>query len=173
FFFSSRRRHTRWLVVTGVQTCALPILSDRKDEHAMLASEPDHVVPRAIRAIKEAVPELGVATDVCVCAYTAHGQCVLFGEHGADVAATLERLAAIAQVHADAGADLLIPSGMLEGAVRSLREALGHRRSETPIATMVKLESSLYVTHRSAVNAIPIAERAVPLIPADDAAAAV
>src|SRR5207247_6267335 len=77
------------------------------------------------------------------------------------------------QVHADAGADLLIPSGMLEGAVRSLREALGHRRSETPIATMVKLESSLYVTHRSAVNAIPITERAVPLIPADDAAAAV
>src|SRR2546421_433806 len=77
-------------------------MSDRKDEHAFLASEPDHVVPRAIRAVKEAVPELGVASDVCVCAYTAHGQCVLFGEHGADVAATLERLAAIAEVHADA-----------------------------------------------------------------------
>src|SRR5207237_339048 len=83
------------------------------------------------------------------------------------------RLAAVAEVHADAGADLLIPSGMLEGAARSLRAALGQRRSETPIAAMVKLESSLYVTHRSAVNAIPIAERAVPLIPADDAAAAV
>src|SRR5206468_3686209 len=107
-------------------------ISDRKDEHAMLASEPDHVVPRAIRAVKEAVPELGVATDVCVCAYTAHGQCVLFGEQGADLAGTLERLAAIALVHADAGADLLIPSGMLDGTIR-----------------------------------------AVPLIPADDAAAAV
>ena len=148
-------------------------ISDRKDEHAILASEPDHVVPRAIRAVKEAVPELGIATDVCVCAYTAHGQCVLFGEHGADVAATLERLAAIAEVHADAGADLLIPSGMLEGTVRTLRESLGPRRADLPIAAMVKLASSLYVTHRVAVSAIPISERAVPLIPADDAAAAV
>src|SRR5436309_16020416 len=120
----------------------------------MLASEPDHVVPRAIRAVKEAVPELGVATDVCVCAYTAHGQCVLFGDHGADIAATLERLAAIAEVHADAGADLLIPSGMLDGAVRSLRAVLGQRRAETPIAALVKLESSLYVRHRSAVHGI-------------------
>ena len=139
----------------------------------MLASEPDHVVPRAIRAVKEAVPELGVATDICVCAYTAHGQCVLFGDHGADVPATLERLAAIADVHVDAGADLLIPSGMLDGAVHALREALGQRHSDTPIAAMVKLESSLYVTHRSAVNAVPISERAVPLVAADDAAAAV
>jgi porphobilinogen synthase len=148
-------------------------MSDRKDEHAMLASEPDHVVPRAIRAVKEAVPELGVATDVCVCAYTAHGQCVLFGEHGADAAATLERLVAIAEVHADAGADLLIPSGMLEGTVGALREGLGQRRSDVPIAAIVKLESSLYVTHRAGVSAMPISERAVPLIPADDAAAAV
>jgi porphobilinogen synthase len=148
-------------------------MSDRKDEHGFLASEPDHVVARAIRAVKEAVPELGVATDVCVCAYTAHGQCVLFGEHGADVPATLERLAAIAQVHADAGADLLIPSGMLEGSVRALRDALGDARSDLPIAAVVKLESALYVTHRVAVNAVPISERAVPLIPADDAAAAV
>ena len=148
-------------------------ISDRKDEHAFLASAPDHVVPRAIRAVKEAVPELGVATDVCVCAYTAHGQCVLFGEHGADIAGTLERLAAIAEVHADAGADLLIPSGMLEGTIQALRDALGPRRSDVPIAAMVKLESSLYVTHRAAVNAVPISERAVPLIPADDAAAAV
>jgi porphobilinogen synthase len=76
-------------------------------------------------------------------------------------------------VHADAGADLLIPSGMLDGSVRALRDALGPRRSDLPIAAMVKLESSLYVTHRVAVNAVPISERAVPLIPADDAAAAV
>jgi len=166
-------REARSAASAGLAGLLLFGMSDRKDEHAMLASEPDHIVPRAIRAVKEAVPELGVATDVCVCAYTSHGQCVLFGEHGADVPATLERLAAIAEVHADAGADLLIPSGMIEGAVRSLREALGHQRSETPIAGTVKLESALYVTHRSAVNAIPIQERAVPLIPADDAAAAV
>ena len=166
-------REARAAASAGLAGLLLFGISDRKDEHAMLASEPDHVVARAIRAVKEAVPELGVATDVCICAYTAHGQCVLFGEHGADVAGTLERLAAIAEVHADAGADLLIPSGMLEGTVHALRDALGPRRSDLPIAAMVKLESSLYVTHRAAVNAVPITERAVPLIPADDAAAAV
>jgi porphobilinogen synthase len=166
-------REARAAASAGLAGLLLFGISDRKDEHGFLASEPDHVVPRAIRAVKEAVPELGVATDVCVCAYTAHGQCVLFGEHGADVAGTLERLAAIAEVHADAGADLLIPSGMLEGSVQALRDALGPRRSDVPIAAMVKLESSLYVTHRVAVNAVPISERAVPLIPADDAAAAV
>ena len=94
-------REARSAASAGLAGLLLFGISDRKDEHAMLASEPDHVVPRAIR------------------------------------------------------------------------EALGQRRSDTPIAAMVKLESSLYVTHRSAVNAIPIAERAVPLVPADDAAAAV
>jgi porphobilinogen synthase len=166
-------REARAAASAGLAGLLLFGISDRKDENALLASERDHVVPRAIRAVKEAVPELGVATDVCVCAYTAHGQCVLFGEHGADVAATLERLGAIAEVHADAGADLLIPSGMLEGTVPMLRDAIGPRRSDLPIAAMVKLESALYVTHRTAVSAIPISERAVPLIPADDAAAAV
>jgi porphobilinogen synthase len=166
-------REARAAASAGLAGLLLFGISDRKDENALLASERDHVVPRAIHAVKEAVPELGVATDVCVCAYTAHGQCVLFGEHGADVAATLERLGAIAEVHADAGADLLIPSGMLEGTVRMLRDAIGLRRSDLPIAAIVKLESALYVTHRTAVSAIPISERAVPLIPADDAAAAV
>jgi porphobilinogen synthase len=166
-------REARSAASAGIAGLLLFGISDRKDEHAFLASEPDHVVPRAIRAVKEAVPDLAVATDVCVCAYTAHGQCVLFGEHGADVAGTLERLAAIAEVHADAGADLLVPSGMLEGTVPALRDALGPRRADVPIAAMVKLESSLYVTHRAAVNAVPISERAVQLIPADDAAAAV
>src|SRR5881397_61140 len=115
-------REARSAASAGLAGLLLFGISDRKDEHAMLASEPDHVVPRAIHAVKEAVPELGVATDVCVCAYTAHGQCVLFGAAGgADVEGTLERLAAIARVHAESGADLLIPSGMLEGAVRALR----------------------------------------------------
>src|SRR2546427_818663 len=126
-------REARSAASAGLAGLLLFGISDRKDEHALLASEPDHVVPRAIRAVKEAVPELGVATDVCICAYTAHGQCVLFGEHGADVAGTLERLAAIAEVHADAGADLLIPSGMLEGTVHTLRDALGPRRADLPI----------------------------------------
>jgi porphobilinogen synthase len=144
-------------------------MSDRKDEAAMLASERDHVVTRAIHAVKDAAPDLAVATDVCVCAYTTHGQCVLFAGGSADIPGTLGRLAEIATVHADAGADLLMPSGMLEGTVAALRTALtsvGH--SAVPVASVIKLESRLYASHRRAVEAMPISERAVGLIASDD-----
>lgn len=145
----------------------------RKDEHALLASQRDHIVPRAIRAVKEAVPDLAVVSDVCVCAYTAHGQCVLFGGGGADVSATLERVAEIAVVHADAGADLVLPSSMLDGTVGAVRGALdGSGHLGVPVAAMAQLESVLYEMHRRAVGAVPIRERAVPLLAADDAGAA-
>ncbi|HKY50538.1 MAG TPA: hypothetical protein VJP45_04720 [Candidatus Limnocylindria bacterium] len=144
--------------------------SDRKDELALLASERDHIVARAIHAVKDAAPDLAVATDVCVCAYTPHGQCVLFAEGQANVSGTLERLAEIAAVHAEAGADLLIPSGMLDGSVRAVRAALSSAdRSEIPIAAVLKLESVLYDAHRVAVEAIPVTERAVPLLATGDA----
>jgi porphobilinogen synthase len=145
-------------------------MSDRKDERAMIASERDHVVTRAVHAVKDAAPDLAVATDVCVCAYTPHGQCVLFSEGNADIDGTLGRLTEIALVHADAGADLLVPSGMLDGTVRTLRSALassGH--SNVPIASVIKLESQLYALHRRAVDAMPVRDRAVPLADPVDA----
>jgi porphobilinogen synthase len=145
--------------------------TDRKDARAFIASERDHIVVRAIRAVKEAVPELGVATDVCVCAYTDHGQCVLFRDGGADVNGTLERLGEIAVAHADAGADLLIPSGMLDGSVAALRRALVGEHEGVPVAAMATLESSLYTVHRLLVQSTPIHERAVPLLAADDPSA--
>lgn len=142
--------------------------TDRKDAHAMIAGERDHIVSRAVRAVKEAVPELGVATDVCVCAYTEHGQCVLFRDGSADAAGTLERLSEIAVAHAEAGADLIIPSGMLDGSVAAVRAALDAAHAEVPVAAMAKLESVLYAMHRLVVQAVPIRERAVPLLAADD-----
>lgn len=146
--------------------------TDRKDETALLASDLDHVVPRAVRAVKQAVPDLAVATDVCVCAYTSHGQCVLFARGGADVGATLERLQEIAIRHAEAGADLLIPSGMLDGTVAALRQSLRADHPDVPVAAMAKLESSLYTAHRIAVGAVPISERAVPLLSTESDGAA-
>lgn len=146
--------------------------SERKDESAMIASQPGHVVARAVRAIKDAVPDLGVATDVCVCAYTTHGQCVLFASGGADIAATHARLGEIARVHADAGADLVVPSGMLDGSVGAVREALRGDHHGIPVAAMAKLESALYAALRTALGAMPIADSAVPLLdPADRSAA--
>jgi porphobilinogen synthase len=166
-------REARAALARGLAGLLVFGMADRKDDHALLASQPEHVVPRAVRAVKEAVPELAVATDVCVCAYTSHGQCVLFGERGADVAATHERLLAIARAHADAGADLLVPSGMLPDTVAFLRSGLAQGHPHLPIAALVKLESALYATHRVAVDAVAISERAVPLIPADDPGGAV
>ena len=162
-------RDARAAASAGIAGLLLFGMSDRKDERAMLASERDHVVTRAIHAVKDAAPDLAVATDVCVCAYTPHGQCVLFNEGAADVDGTLTRLAEISVVHADAGADLLMPSGMLEGSVRALRAALssvGH--GEVPVASVIKLESRLYASHRRAVEAVPVSERAVPLFAGED-----
>jgi len=143
--------------------------SDRKDERAMIASERDHVVTRAIHAVKDAAPDLAIATDVCVCAYTPHGQCVLFSEGHADVDGTLARLSEIALVHADAGADMIVASGMLDGTIRAIRSALASvDHASVPVASVIKLESTLYASHRRAVDAMPVSERAVPLFAADD-----
>lgn len=166
-------RDARTAVNAGLAGFLLFGASDRKDEQAMLASERDHIVTRAIHAVKDAAPDLAVATDVCVCAYTPHGQCVLFDAGKADVPATLARLAEIALVHADAGADLVIPSGMIEGSVRAVREALsGARHGDVPVAAMVKIETRMYRSHRAAAEAVPVGERAVPLIVPDDAESA-
>ncbi len=70
-------RDAREAASTGLAGFLVFAASDRKDELALLASERDHIVARAIHAVKDAAPDLAVATDVCVCAYTPHGQCVL------------------------------------------------------------------------------------------------
>src|SRR5256885_726017 len=78
---------------------------------------------------------------------------------GAAVGAARGRLAAIARGHAESGAALLIPSGMLEGAVRALRVAVGDAgRPDLPVAGIAKLESALYALHRHAVGSVPISE---------------
>ena len=165
-------REARTAAAAGIAGLLLFGVSDRKDETAVLASERDHVLTRAIRAVKDAVPDMAVATDVCVCAYTAHGQCVLFSGGSADIGATLERLAEIARVHAEAGADLLIPSGMLDGTVAAIRGALAASHSDLPVAAMAKLESALYRAHRTAVGGVPVSDRAVPLLDPTDRSAA-
>lgn len=165
-------REARAAAVAGLAGLLVFGCADRKDETALIASQRDHVVPRAVRAIKDAAPDLAVATDVCVCAYTAHGQCVLFAGGGADIAGTLARLGEIAVVHAEAGADLLIPSGMLDGTVSAVRGALGTEHAQLPVAAMAKLESGLYRTHGIAVGKVHMAERAVALLDPVDAAAA-
>ncbi|MBI2323364.1 MAG: porphobilinogen synthase [Chloroflexi bacterium] len=164
-------REARAAAAAGIAGLLVFGAPERKDESAMIASQRDHVVPRAVRAVKDAVPDLAVATDVCVCAYTTHGQCVLFASGGADIAGTHARLAEIAAVHADAGADLIVPSGMLDGTVAAIRAALSGEHGSLPVAAMAKVESALYEMLRIALGATPIAERAVPLLDPTDRSA--
>ncbi len=167
-------REARAAAQAGIGGLLIFGVADRKDEDAVLATQRDHIFLRAIRAVKEAVPDLAVMSDVCVCGHTAHGQCVLFAAGGgADVAATLERLAEIALVHADAGADLILLSSMLDGAAGAVRGALdanGH--AGVPVAATAALESVLYQVQRRSVGAVPVQDRAVPLLASDDPSAA-
>ena len=144
--------------------------ADRKDELALLASERDHTLVRAIRAVKEALPDFGVSSDVCVCPHTAHGQCVLFAGGGPDLPGTLNRLAEIAVVHADAGVDLIVLSGMVPGSAETVRRALdeaGYRA--LPLSITLEVESALRPIERAAVGAMPVRERAIQLLPAGSA----
>lgn len=167
-------REARLAARAGIAGVLLSASPDRHDESALIAAQTDWLVPRAIRAIKDVAPDLGVATDVCVCAYVTHGQCVLFGEGRPDVAATYARLGEMAVAHAEAGADLLVLSGMLEGSVAAVRHALAEvGRADVAVAGAVKFSSTLYTPYRAAVGMARVTERAVPLLMPEDRAGAV
>jgi len=129
-----------------------------KDEHGSGAWDEEGVVQLAVRAIRSAVPELLILTDVCLCEYTTHGHCGVLGEDGAvDNDATLELLARTAVSHARAGADMVAPSDMMDGRVRAIREELDAEGfSETPIlAYAAKFASAFYGPFRDAAGSTP------------------
>ena len=118
----------------------------------------DGIIQRAIRAIKAAVPQLVLVTDVCLCEYTDHGHCGLLDAAG-DVLndETLVLLQRIAVSHADAGADIVAPSGMMDGMVAAIRDALDENDfTQLPImAYSVKYASSFYGPFRDAAGGAP------------------
>ena len=120
----------------GVSAVLLFGIPDEKDEEGSGAWDEDGVIQRALRALRESSPGLVLLTDVCLCEYTSHGHCgVLEGEQ-VDNDATLELLARTAVSHAEAGADAVCPSDMMDGRVAAIRSALdedGH--GETPIVS--------------------------------------
>lgn len=145
----------------GVPAVILFGVPAAKDATGSDAADPDGVVQRAVRAIKAAVPDMVVITDLCLCEYTDHGHCgVLRGTgHSAviDNDATLDLLGRIARVQADAGADWVAPSGMMDGAVGVIRRALddaGH--TDTAIlAYAAKYASAFYGPFRDAAQSAP------------------
>jgi porphobilinogen synthase len=142
----------------GIAAVMLFGLPAEKDAHGSGAWDQEGVVQLAVQAIKRAVPELLVITDVCLCEYTDHGHCGVVREDGSvDNDASVELLARTAVSHARAGADLVAPSDMMDGRVRAIREELdGEGFSEVPIlAYSAKFASAFYGPFREAADSAP------------------
>src|ERR687896_981835 len=133
-------------------------LPAEKDEQGSGAWDDEGVIQLATRAIKAAHPDLLVIADVCLCEYTSHGHCgVLRADGVVDNDATLDLLARTAVSQAEAGADAVAPSDMMDGRVGALRAALDdHGLSETPIvAYSAKFASAFYGPFREAADSAP------------------
>jgi porphobilinogen synthase len=142
----------------GIPSVLLFGIPTDKDEHASGAYDEEGVVQLAVRAIKEAYPELVVITDVCLCEYTSHGHCGVVRPDGhVDNDLTLDLLARTAISHAAAGADIVAPSDMMDGRVGALRSQLdAEGYSETPIiAYSAKFASAFYGPFREAADSAP------------------
>ena len=141
----------------GVQALLLFGIPEEKDERGSGAWDDDGIVQQALRAVREGVPQLVLVTDVCLCEYTSHGHCgVLDGDEVANDE-TLDLLARTAVSHADAGADAVAPSDMMDGRVAAVRGALDDAGHEaTPIlAYSAKYASAFYGPFREAAGSAP------------------
>jgi porphobilinogen synthase len=143
----------------GVPAVLLFGIPDQKDEAASGAYDPEGIVQLATRAIKDAVPELIVITDVCLCEYTSHGHCGVVEKGTGEVLndISLELLARTASSHAEAGADIVAPSDMMDGRIAAIRSELDNEGfSNTPIlAYAAKYASAFYGPFREAAESAP------------------
>lgn len=145
------------LTKAGVGSVLLFGIPDVKDEVGSGAYAEDGIVQKALRLAKKEFPDLYYITDVCMCEYTSHGHCGVLCGHEVENDATLELLAKTALSHAQAGADMVAPSDMMDGhtrAIRALLDANGYKG--TPIMSYaVKYASSFYGPFRDAAGSAP------------------
>lgn len=141
----------------GIPAVLLFGLPEKKDPVGQDAYSDDGIIQNTIRAIKQAVPELVVITDVCMCEYTDHGHCGVIKDGDVDNDETLKLLAAEALSHARAGADIIAPSDMMDGRVATIRAILdGNGFDHIPIMSYaVKYASAYYGPFREAADSTP------------------
>ena len=144
----------RALGIPGVLLFGIP---EKKDEMGSEGYAENGIVQRAVRAIKEKVEDMAVMTDVCLCEYTSHGHCGVVRDGRVMNDETLELLARQALSHANAGADIIAPSDMMDGRVGAIRKILDeHRFEDVPImAYAAKFASSFYGPFREAAESKP------------------
>ncbi len=152
------------LIKEGADVAALGIpavilfgIPDHKDDRGSSGYDPDGVVQRAVKALKDHVPDLAVITDVCIDEYTSHGHCGLVKDGRVLNDETLECLRAMARTHAEAGADMVAPSDMMDGRVAAIRDELdGAGFPDLPImAYAAKFASCFYAPFRDAAASSP------------------
>ncbi|MBK5111257.1 MAG: porphobilinogen synthase [Thermoleophilia bacterium] len=145
------------VAAAGVPAVLLFGIPSEKDEAGSGAYDDEGVVQMAVRALKEAHPDLIVITDVCLCAYTSHGQCGFVRDGEVDNDVTVELLSKVAISHAEAGADIVAPSDMMDGRVGSIRYQLdeeGHPGTAI-ISYAAKYSSAFYGPFRDAADSAP------------------
>jgi porphobilinogen synthase len=150
-------REVERAIAAGVRAVILFGIPAAKDPVGSENFDPDGIVPRAVRRLRQRYPELCIMTDLCCCEYTSHGHCgVLRGEY-VENDATLEILGRAAVVHAEAGADIVAPSGMMDGMVGAIRGALdGAGLQDCSILSYaVKYASGFYGPFREAAGSTP------------------
>ncbi|MEJ2032242.1 MAG: porphobilinogen synthase [Deltaproteobacteria bacterium] len=141
----------------GVKNIILFGLPEEKDAMGSGAHAKEGIIQRAIREVKNKTPEMLVSTDVCLCEYTSHGHCGILIDQQVDNDATLEVLAKTALSHAEAGADMVAPSDMMDGRVAEIRGALDENNFHmVPVMSYaVKYASAFYGPFRDAAECAP------------------
>jgi porphobilinogen synthase len=154
-------REAETALKAGVRSIILFGIPDQKDEQASGAYANNGIVQASVRALKKAFPELLVITDVCLCEYMSHGHCGIVEHHHGQPRiandATLDLLARTAVSHVEAGADIIAPSDMMDGRVRTIRAALDAAKfHDTPIMSYAaKFASAFYGPFREAAESTP------------------
>ena len=145
------------LVELGIKAVILFGLPEYKDAEGSSAWQTDGIVQRAVRQLKEKFPELFVITDLCLCQYTDHGHCGILEAGKIKNDATLSRLAQIALSQAEAGADMIAPSDMMDGRVAKIRQALDQNgyKEVGIMAYSAKYHSAFYGPFRDAAHSAP------------------
>lgn len=141
----------------GVRSVILFGLPDHKDPQGSQAWHPEAPVQQAVQALKREIPQLVVMTDVCLCQYTDHGHCGPLDGQNIDNDQALELLARTALSHAQAGADIVAPSDMMDGRVQAIRHILDANNFQevSILSYAVKYASSYYGPFRAAVSSAP------------------
>ena len=149
--------HAKEVYSLGIPAVLLFGIPEHKDETGSSAFDPHGVVQKAIRAIKNKIPELFVITDVCMCEYTSHGHCGIIENGDVKNDPTLYLLAKEAVSHAKAGADMVAPSDMMDGRVEAIRISLDEEGfADIPIMSYAaKYSSAFYGPFREAAESTP------------------